>query len=105
MSMAIDMAVADQQANVRFLERMRESIVEVLSDGSMADGVPLGACLGMIEHAKSFKDVLCSKDSDVILPVRGPDDVRANLAMGNVVADLPRRTTYYRIRVVPPPLP
>lgn len=100
-----DMAFADQQANVRFLERMRESIDGVLSDGSMADGVALEACLGIIEHAKSFKDVLCSEDTDVILPVRGPDDVRTNSAMGKVIADLPRRSTYYRTRVVPPPLP
>ncbi|CAB1097953.1 unnamed protein product [Ectocarpus sp. CCAP 1310/34] len=62
------MAFADQQANVRFLERMRESIDGVLSDGSMADGVELEACLGIIQHAKSFKDVLCSEDTDVILP-------------------------------------
>ncbi|CAN0318431.1 unnamed protein product, partial [Ectocarpus sp. 12 AP-2014] len=46
---------------------MRESVDEALSGGSMADDVAIGAYLGMIEHAKSFKDVLCSKDMDVIL--------------------------------------
>ncbi|CBN79957.1 expressed unknown protein [Ectocarpus siliculosus] len=65
--MVNDMAVVDHQANVCFLESMRESIDEVLSGSSMADDVALGAHLGMIEHAKSFKDVLCSKDTDVIL--------------------------------------
>ncbi|CAN0090744.1 unnamed protein product, partial [Ectocarpus sp. 13 AM-2016] len=61
------MAVAHHQASVPFLESMRESVDEVLSGGSMADDVAIGAYLGMIEHAKSFKDVLCSKDMDVIL--------------------------------------
>ncbi|CAM9481044.1 unnamed protein product [Ectocarpus sp. 6 AP-2014] len=66
--MVNDMAVVDHQANVCFLESMRESIDEVLSDGSIADDVALEAHLGMIEHAKSIKDdVLCSKATDVIL--------------------------------------
>ncbi|CAN0228705.1 unnamed protein product, partial [Ectocarpus sp. 4 AP-2014] len=34
----------------------------------MEDGVDLGACSKMIEHARSFKHVLGSEDTDVILP-------------------------------------
>lgn len=102
--MVNDMAVADHQANVRFLESMRESIDEVLSGGRMTDDVAIGAYLGMIEHAKSVKDVLCSKDTDAIL------SVRTNSAMAIVIADLPRHITVLvsyppPLAVTPPPPP
>ncbi|CAM9632893.1 unnamed protein product, partial [Pylaiella littoralis] len=63
-----DNALADDQANPRFLKRVRESIDVVLSSGSVEDGVALGACSEMIEYARSFKHVLGSQDTDVILP-------------------------------------
>ncbi|CAN0382457.1 unnamed protein product, partial [Pylaiella littoralis] len=63
-----DNALADDQANLRFLERVRASIDVVLSSGSVEDGVALGACSEMIEYARSFKHVLGSQDTDVILP-------------------------------------
>ncbi|CAM9757431.1 unnamed protein product [Ectocarpus sp. 6 AP-2014] len=68
-----DNALADDQANLRFLECVGESINVVLSRDSMEDGVDLGACSKMIEHARSFKHVLGSEDTDVVLPLRAPD--------------------------------
>ncbi|CAN0065545.1 unnamed protein product, partial [Ectocarpus fasciculatus] len=63
-----DNALADDQANLRFLERVRESIDVVLSSSSVEDGVALGACSEMIEYARSFKHVLGSEETDAILP-------------------------------------
>lgn len=85
-----DNALADDQANLRFLERVRESIDVVLSSGSVEDGVADETCSEMIEYARSFKHVLGSQDTDVILPVRAPDARTAlsSLGRGFGTADL-----------------
>ncbi|CAB1110150.1 unnamed protein product [Ectocarpus sp. CCAP 1310/34] len=61
-------AFADDQANLLFLESMRERIDAMLSSGTMEDGLALGACSDVVEHALSFKLDLGSGDTVVILP-------------------------------------